>query len=178
MKVTVPLCFALILSGCASFPFAQKPAEATRPEAPAGADLTQQTRPKARPGELDVSATVAPERKPPAGARTVEQFDTTTPEEREAAAVAPVETGGEKFLGETVASLGDPTKPGFWLETPLVSSPKQGRVMYTGSGKSAQVDLIPIEGPDTAGSRISLAAMRLIEAPLTDLPTIEVYSND
>ena len=36
--------------------------------------------------------------------------------------------------------------------------------------------LIPIEGPATGGSRISLSAMRLIGAPLTDLPTLEVYS--
>ncbi len=78
-------------------------------------------------------------------------------------------------MGETVASLGDPTRPGFWLETPLVDSPATGRVVFPATGKSAQVDLIPIDGPPTAGSRISLSAMRLIEAPLTDLPTIQVF---
>ena len=93
-------------------------------------------------------------------------------------ASAPEDAGGEKLLGETVASLGDPTKPGFWLETPLVSKPTIGRVHFAGSGKSAQVDLIPIDGPPTAGSRISLAAMRLIDAPLTDLPTLQVFAND
>ncbi len=112
---------------------------------------------------------------PPAGARTVEQFDTTTADERKKAAAAP-KPAGEKALGDTVASLGDPAAPGFWLETPLVSAPAKGRVLNPATGKSAQVDLIPIDGPKTAGSRISLAAMRLIEAPLTDLPTLKVFT--
>jgi len=34
--------------------------------------------------------------------------------------------------------------------------------------------LIPIDGPDTAGSRMSLAALRLIGASLTDLTEVEV----
>ncbi len=178
MRVCVLICLLLVTAACAKMPFAQKPSEGTRPEAPAGEIVGQPVRPRARPGDLDLSATTSPARKPATSARTVEQFDTTTPEERQAAAAAPVQTGGEQRLGDTVASLGDVTKPGFWLETPLVSSPKTGRVYFPGSGKSAQVDLIPIDGPDTAGSRISLAAMRLIEAPLTDLPTIEVFAGE
>ena len=114
-------------------------------------------------------------RTPPPAARTAEDFDVTTDAER-AAAAAPPEPAGERSLGTTVASLGDPARSGFWLETPLVSAPGKGRVVFPGSGKSAQVDLIPIDGPATGGSRISLSAMRLIEAPLTDLPTIEVYA--
>ncbi|SNS27665.1 hypothetical protein [Antarctobacter heliothermus] len=112
---------------------------------------------------------------PAASARTVDQFDTTTADERKKAAAAP-KPGGETSLGDTVASLGDPAAPGFWLETPLVSAPAKGRVLNPATGKSAQVDLIPIDGPKTAGSRISLAAMRLIEAPLTDLPTLRVFA--
>ncbi|ETX29453.1 hypothetical protein [Roseivivax isoporae] len=108
-------------------------------------------------------------------ARTVEDFDVTTAEERQEAAAAPA-PGGERNLGSTVASLGDPAQGGFWLETPLVTTATQGRVVYPATGKSAQVELRPIEGAATAGSRISLAAMRLIEAPLTDLPTVEVYA--
>ncbi|WP_023848174.1 hypothetical protein [Ponticoccus alexandrii] len=114
--------------------------------------------------------------KPPAGARTVEQFDTTTPEERVAAAAAPVEPAGERSLGTTVASLGEVAEAGFWLKTPLVTERTRGRVLNPASGKSAQVDLIPIDGPASAGSRISLAAMRLLEASLTDLPTVEVFT--
>ncbi len=178
MRVNVLICLVLVTTACAKMPFAQKPTEGARPEAPEGEFIGQPVRPRARPGDLDISATTSPARKPAASARTVEQFDTTTPEERQAAAAAPAQAGGEQRLGETVASLGDPTKPGFWLESPLVSAPKTGRVYFPGSGKSAQVDLIPIEGPDTAGSRISLAAMRLIEAPLTDLPTIEVFAGE
>ncbi|WP_311734952.1 hypothetical protein [Alloyangia mangrovi] len=111
---------------------------------------------------------------PPANARTEEQFDTTSAEERSAAAAAPA--AAERKLGSTVASLGDPTDPGFWLETPLVSSVTKGRVVYPVNGKSAQVELRPIEGPASGGSRISLPAMRLIGAPLTDLPTLTVYA--
>ena len=128
-------------------------------------DAGNQMRPQARPAGATV---VAP--RPPANARTEEQFDTTTRAERAAAAAAP-EPAGERVLGDTVVSLGDVARPGFWLETALVSSPAKGRVVYGASGKSAQVDLLPIQG----GSRISLAAMRLIEAPLTDLPTVTVY---
>lgn len=112
--------------------------------------------------------------RPPSNARTEEQFDTTSAEERSAAAAAPA--AAERNLGSTVASLGDPTDPGFWLETPLVSSVTKGRVVYPANGKSAQVELRPIEGPASGGSRISLPAMRLIGAPLTDLPTLTVYA--
>jgi hypothetical protein len=61
-----------------------------------------------------------------------------------------------------------------WLKTPLVSSEQQGRVTNPANGKSSLVTLIPIDGPATAGSRMSLAALRLIEASLTDLTEVEV----
>ena len=93
----------------------------------------------------------------PPAARTVEQFDTTTKEQKAAAASGGA-TGGGRDLGLTIASLGSPSEPGFWLKTPLVSAPGKGRVVYPGTGKSAQVDLIPIDGPKTAGSRMSLSA--------------------
>ena len=53
----------------------------------------------------------------------------------------------------------------------------EGRVTNTQNGKSAVVTLIPIEGANTAGSRMSLAALRLIEASLTDLTKVEVALN-
>lgn len=126
-------------------------------------------RPQARPAGLKTVSTA-----PPTTARTVEQFDTTTQAERQAAA-APVAVA-ERSLGRTVASLGAPTEPGFWLKTPLVKAEGPGRVVYAATGKSAAVTLIPIEGPSTAGSRMSLAALRLIGAPLTGLPEVEVYA--
>lgn len=152
----------LLASGCGQmakvFP---EGGGASPPKAPTEEDV----RPRARPEEV---------RKPPENARSAEEFDTTTREEREAAAAAP-EDAGEMALGSTVASLGDPARPGFWLETPLVNAAAQGRVEFPETGKSAQVELIPIEGEATAGSRISLAAMRLIGAPLTGLPTLLVF---
>lgn len=149
----------VMLSGCADMGGFLKPKDRAEPAAvPAdpGAPLE----------------TVAP-KPPPANAVSEEDFDTTSAQEREAAAEKPA--GGETLLGTTVASLGDPARTGFWLETPLVDAPAKGRVEYPANGKSAQVDLIPIDGPATAGSRISLAAMRLIEAPLTELPELRVF---
>ncbi len=110
---------------------------------------------------------------PPPTARTVEQFDTTTAEDR-AEAVAPP-SGAERRLGTTIASLGSPTDPGIWFKTPLVSEVTQGRVEY--NGKSVNVELRPSGGAAGSGSQISLAAMRLIEAPLTGLPEVTVYAN-
>ncbi|MFD1344232.1 hypothetical protein [Litorisediminicola beolgyonensis] len=112
---------------------------------------------------------------PPPSARTEEEFDTTTVEERAAASAAPADPAGEVLLGTTVASLGDPARSGFWIETPLTDDAGPGRVVYPATGLSSQVEIIPIPGEATAGSRLSLSAMRLIEAPLTDLPTVELY---
>ncbi|MDQ2095400.1 hypothetical protein [Rhodalgimonas zhirmunskyi] len=155
----------LALTGCAQI--MQKPQEVAPVQPGDG-----QTRPQSRPAG---GAAV----KPPSGARTVEQFDTTSQAEKAAAAEAAqqaVKSGAGQKLGQTVASLGDPAKPGLWIETPLVSKASKGRVVYPVNGKAVELDLIPIEGPKTAGSRMSLAALRVIEAPLTDLPTVEVYS--
>ncbi|MDA9318700.1 hypothetical protein N9Q54_02640 [Octadecabacter sp.] len=110
---------------------------------------------------------------PPPNARTVEQFDTTTAEDRAAAVAAA--SGRERRLGSTIARLGSPTDPGIWCKTPLVSEVTQGRVEY--QGKSVNVELRPSGGAQGSGSLISLAAMRLIEAPLTGLPEVVVYAN-
>ena len=151
----------LVLGACT-----QMPETTAIPEIDVVADATQ-VRPKVRPAGLG--------RVVPTAARTAEEFDVTTAEERKAAAAAPV-VASEKRLGLTVVSLGDPTQAGFWIKTPMVSAQGKGRVVYPGTGKSVQVDLIPIEGADSAGSRLSLAAFRLIEAPLTELPEVEVFS--
>lgn len=104
-------------------------------------------------------------------ARTAEQFDTTTKAERIAAATT---TAGGVRLGSTLASLGDPTDPGFWLKTPLVRVQAQGYVV-TLSGKSVHLTLLPLDAAPGAGSRISLPAMRVLEVALTDLPELIVY---
>lgn len=79
------------------------------------------------------------------------------------------------FLGTTVASLGVATRDGFWLETPLVTAPAKGKVRFPATGREVKVDLIPIDGAASGGSSLSLGAMRLLDAPITGLPEIEVY---
>ncbi len=102
-------------------------------------------------------------------------MDATTEEERVRARQGAAPAAGEVFLGTTIASLGTVSEPGIWLRTPLVSTPGKGRVTYPVKGTSVLVDLIPLEGERGRGSRISLAAMRLLEAALTDLPELRVY---
>ncbi|WP_299654025.1 hypothetical protein [uncultured Tateyamaria sp.] len=79
-------------------------------------------------------------------------------------------------LGRTVASLGNAAEPGLWLKTPLVSAEQAGRVYYPDTNRTVDVTLIPIDGPDTAGSRLSLAAMQALGAPLTGLPEVDVFA--
>lgn len=78
-------------------------------------------------------------------------------------------------LGRTVASLGNAAEPGLWLKTPLVSKEQAGRVYYAETNTTVDVTLIPIDGPSTAGSRISLQAMQALGAPLTGLPEVDVF---
>ena len=133
-------------------------------------DLVQA--PRETPPAQTAPATEAPKLvvRPPANARTAAQFDTTSTAEREAAkAAAP--KAGETRLGTTVATLGPAAETGIWLKTSLVSSVTPGRV--TGpNGKSINVELRPAGG---AGTQISLAALRLLELPLTAMPSLTVY---
>lgn len=145
---------SVVLAGCAGF---DMPQILPMPSAPDRA--------------APAATSVAPP--PPAGAVTVEQFDTTSAEDREEAVVsAPLSQGA---LGQTIATLGDPAAPGFWLETPLVSSEKEGRVKAANTGRTVKVTLRPISGPNGAGSRISLSALRLLDLPLAGLHELEVY---
>ena len=126
--------------------------------------------PQIAAGPPEATLDPTPAAPPPAAARTVEEFDTTTEADRAAAVAAPV--GGQQ-LGTTIASLGSPTEPGIWLRTGLVTELVQGRVEF--QGVSVNVELRPSGGPASAGSQISLAAMRLLGAPLTGLPELVVY---
>lgn len=108
-----------------------------------------------------------------AAAESAAALNTTTGSERAAAAAAPV--AAEQRLGTTVASLGDPSQPGFWVKTPLVQSETNGRIVNPANGKSAKVRLIPLGGAG-GGSQVSLPALQLIGVSLTDLPTLEIYS--
>src|SRR6056297_1331244 len=107
--------------------------------------------------------------------RTAEGFDTSTEAQRAEAVAAAQTTGGAVDLGVTIASLGAPTEPGFWLKTPLADQAGKGRVDYPEKGTSVVVDLIPLDASPGAGSQISLAAMRLIEADLNGLHELRVF---
>jgi hypothetical protein len=147
-KLIIPL---VALAGCAAPLFQEVPAPGSLAATPSNTQTT----------------VIAP----PANAVTAEDFDTTTAADR-AAATAPV-ADVDVALGVTIASLGPPTEPGIWLKTPLVDAVTQGRVAY--NGVSVNLELRPSGGDAGAGSQISLAAMRLIDAPLTSLPELTVY---
>ena len=85
------------------------------------------------------------------------------------------EPAGERRLGVTVATLGNPADPGFWLETSLAHTTGPGRAVAA-NGASVQLELRPIDGPDSAGSRISLSALRLLNVGLTGLHELTVYA--
>ncbi|MBU3029403.1 hypothetical protein KNW02_04605 [Paracoccus sp. XHP0099] len=168
---------ALVLSALAGCNPAGVTATASRPAATAAA--------AAEPGRIDtaltpeqVTAAAAITRAPApkaAAKATAAQLDTTTAAQKTAAAEAPAAV--ETKLGTTVASLGDPTEGGFWIKTPLVKTRGIGRIVNPVNGKSAKVDLIPLDGPAGGGSQVSLPALQLIGVSLTDLPTIEVYKS-
>lgn len=109
----------------------------------------------------------------PAAARP-EAYDQSSIAER-AAAAAPVSAQSRR-LGDTIASLGDPTRQGFWIRTPLVDAPGKGRLVDPASGKSVNVDLLPREGAAAGGSLVSLAALQMLGVSLTGLPRLEVYA--
>lgn len=106
-------------------------------------------------------------------AQAVASLDTTDSAVKARAAVP--KAGGQR-LGSTVASLGDPSQAGFWMKTPLVQSETDGRVINPVNGRSANLRLIPLGGPASAGSQVSLPALQMLGVSLTDLPTLDVYS--
>ncbi|WP_184564032.1 hypothetical protein [Sulfitobacter undariae] len=170
MPLVTALAAALSLSACAQLGIGQKKSV----EAPA-ASLPEGQAAQAAAPTVDPVVTTAPP--PSRAANTQATLDTTTPEQRKKAAAPVAPQTGTKSLGSTVASLGSPTEPGFWLKTPLVKSETMGRVTNKANGKSSAVRLIPIDGPATGGSRLSLPAMRLIEASLTELTELTVTSD-
>lgn len=108
-------------------------------------------------------------------AQSVGTLSRASPAERARAAAAA--TGDETRLGSTIASLGDPSMPGFWVRTPLVGSEGSGRIVNPANGKSANVRLIPLAGPPGGGSQVSLPALQMLGVSLTDLPRLEVYQD-
>jgi hypothetical protein len=105
---------------------------------------------------------------PPAGGPVTVAADPLAP------AAAPEDEG--RFLGFTVASLGDATVPGLWLETPLVTEEGPGRIVSE-SGLQLVLTLRPAGGPASAGSRLSLQGFQALGLSLTALPTLTVISD-
>lgn len=134
-------------------------------------------RPGASPVEEAATATFdpTPAPPPPEDADTVEAFDTTSDDDRQAALATPAATG-EIDLGTSLATLGDPAEPGIWIETPLVAQLVMGRVEVVSTGNSATLELRPSGKEPGAGSEISLPAMRLLEIPLTAIEEVRLYS--
>lgn len=77
----------------------------------------------------------------------------------------------------TIAGLGDPATPGRWMQTPLVESEVTARVVVPRTGAQAYITLVPIPGPESGGSRLSLDAMRALLVPLDELVEVDVYAN-
>ncbi|MEP1537186.1 MAG: hypothetical protein ABJQ34_10280 [Paracoccaceae bacterium] len=175
MKRAVLIAMCLSLSAC---DIAQnirntgsKPAEEISGESRSGA--TTDVRPRARPAGLAERIANAAAGLVPANARRADDFDQVSAAEKADAIGGAIQQGS---LGTTVASLGSPAETGLWIKTPLVTAEQAGRVFYAETGVSVAVTLIPLDGPKTAGSRLSLSAMQAIGAPLNQLPTVEIFA--
>lgn len=168
------LCAALVLSGCAGgLPFRQdRSSDAEQVNVAVTIDPGPEVvRPMPRAGGGRAAASPVQPR-----GRTAEALDTTTPAQRAAASEAARSTEGRR-LGETLAGLGSPAEPGFWLVTGLVDRNRQGRLLAA-SGEAIAVELRPTGGAPGGGSRISLAAIRALGLPLTELSTLQVFALD
>lgn len=137
-------------------------------------DMATTTAPPVDGAVVPTPAAIVAAPPPPPMARTADQFDTTTAEQRAAAVATPAAATAER-LGTTIASLGPPAQAGLWLSTGLVSEVTMGRVEYPANGKSVALELRPSGGAASSGSQISLAALRLLGAPLTGLPQLVVF---
>ena len=100
-------------------------------------------------------------------------LDVATPQERLAATQQVILTSS-KYLGSTIASLGNPAETGFWLKTPLVDKTQPGQIVSKETGNSVNVTLMPLE-TQGSGSQVSLSAMLLLGVSLAGLPEIKVY---
>ncbi|MBL4628627.1 MAG: hypothetical protein JKY00_11440 [Roseicyclus sp.] len=94
-----------------------------------------------------------------------------------AAAVADGDTAtGDLVHGFTVASLGDATQPGLWIETPLVDRERLATIVAP-DGTTVVVTARPSGGERGSGSRLSLAAFQALDLSLTSLPTVTVIAD-
>ena len=168
MKRFVPIALILMLAGCGGQPLGLFERRLDVPATtPAPQQVSTETPEPTSP--LD-----QPPRESTVGSASPFAGGLTNPDEDGGPAAAAPPSDGR--LGNTVATLGDPGESGFWLRTSLVKETTPGRVVYLSSGRSVQVELRPLSGPAGGGSQISVDAMRLLDAPLTSLPELVVYT--
>lgn len=169
MKRAAVAALVLGLAGCGTTPDLVPEEEVAGEARSSGITTDILVRPRARPqGLVDrVAATL--------GANTAQGGDALDAQVPANAAAALGAGADGAPLGTTVASLGNPTEPGLWLKTPLVSGEAKGRILVSATGKSVAVTLLPLDGPQTAGSQISLSAMQSLGLGPTDLPTLDVF---
>jgi hypothetical protein len=151
-RLAAVVALASLLGACAENPFARPEAEPVSAPAPTPAPAPEVTAPTAPPAAV-ASAPAA--------------LDTVSEEEKQAArdTAAAAPSGGT--LGEVTVALGDPSDPGLWVKSSLVTAERQGTVR-TGGGEAIAVTLRPIGGGD-GGAQISLSAMQALGLPLVGL---------
>lgn len=98
------------------------------------------------------------------------------PDRGEEGATAPgSDTQGRAgLLGRTIGSIGDPSEPGLWAATPLVTVERAGRLELQG-GKGVNVTLYPNGQPEGSGTQVSLGALQALGVSLTELPELLVF---
>lgn len=140
----------LLLGGCGDFELPKLPSLKKEEPAPVPAQSGPQAPLDATGGALDVPEELV-----------------EVPAEEEEVAPETVFTG----TAQVVASLGDPAVPGLWMETSLVSN-EQKALLRSSNGSEVTVTLKP--SPTTGSARVSIAAMRALGVPLTELVELQV----
>lgn len=110
------------------------------------------------------------------GEATAEDIAPADSSTRAAAVAAGDTASGDSVRGFTVASLGDATQPGLWIETPLVERERVVTVVAP-NGTTVEVTARPSGGERGSGSRLSLAAFQALGMDLTSLPTVTVIAD-
>lgn len=118
----------------------------------------------------DPASLTAPE-VPVSGGVDVADVDAVASEAAQGAEAQLTSRGIWNGQAEAVASLGDPLVPGLWLETPLVVTEQTAR-LRSENGAEVTVTLKP--APDAGGGRLSIAAMRALGVPLTELVPLRI----
>ncbi|NPD16177.1 hypothetical protein HOY34_13320 [Xinfangfangia sp. D13-10-4-6] len=155
MRIFALASLSLALAGCSVFDGLGKGRAAPGPSG--GSDLATEFAPA-------VSTTALG-----AAGHSAAALDKTSEAEK-AAALAQPTAAGERELGKAVVALGPPAETGLWVQSVLVSSKGQGRVVAP-NGQSLAVELRPGSG----GALMSLSAYQALGLSLTSLPELTIF---